>query len=276
VTAIGLALGASVLWGVGDFFGGITSRRLATLTVLAISQAAGLAGILVVASAAGGAFLGGTAIAAAVAAGMAGALGLACLYRGMAVGTIGVIAPISASAAVVPVTVGLARGERPGPIQLAGVALALVGVVLVAREPGSSGGLSAGVPLALLAALGFGSFFVFIDRASADDAYWAIVVARATAATLAVTVAVFRSALRVTARELPVLVAIGLFDVGANLALALALNEGLVSVVSVLASLYPVVTILLAVAILRERPAPSQAIGGAVALTGVGLIAAAV
>ena len=275
MTAIGLALGASVLWGVGDFLGGVTSRRLATLTVLAISQAAGLVGILVVASLAGGGFLGGTAIAAALAAGLAGALGLACLYRGMAIGAIGVIAPISATAAVVPVTVGLARGERPGAIQLAGVVLALVGVVLVSREPGVAGRLSTGVPLAFLAALGFGSYFLFIDRASADDAYWAVVVARAAAATVAVTVAVSLGSLRLPARDLPVLIAIGLFDVGANLALALALNEGFVSLVSVLASLYPVVTILLAIAVLRERPARSQALGGAVALTGVGLIAAA-
>jgi drug/metabolite transporter (DMT)-like permease len=275
VTAIGLALGASVLWGVGDFLGGVTSRRLATLAVLAISQAAGLAGIVVVATFAGGGFLGGTAIAAAVAAGLAGALGLACLYRGMAIGAIGVIAPISASAAVLPVTVGLARGERPGSIQLAGITLALVGVVLVSREPGSTGRLAAGVPLAFVAAIGFGSYFVFMDRASADDPYWAVVVARASAATLALAVAAARSALRVPARDVPVLVAIGLFDVGANLALALALNEGFVSVVSVLASLYPVVTILLAVAMLRERPGRSQALGGAVALAGVGLISAA-
>jgi drug/metabolite transporter (DMT)-like permease len=275
VIAIGLALTASWLWGVGDFLGGVTSRRLATLTVLAISQAAGLAAILVVASVFGGGFLGGTALAAAVAAGVGGALGLGCLYRGMAVGAIGVVAPISATAAVVPVTVGLARGERPGPTQLAGVALALAGVALVSREPGSSGRLSAGVPLAFLAALGFGSYFVFMDHASADDAYWAVVVARATAATLAVVAALAWGSLRAPPRDLPVLIAIGLFDVGANLALALALNEGLVSVVSVLASLYPVVTILLAVAILRERPARSQALGGAVALTGVGLIASA-
>jgi len=275
VIAIGLALGASVLWGVGDFLGGVTSRRLATLTVLAISQAAGLAGILVVASFAGGGFLGDTAMAAAVAAGLAGALGLGCLYRGMAIGAIGVVAPISASAAVLPVTVGLARGERPEAFQLVGVALALVGVVLVSREPGTSGRLAAGVPLALLAAVGFGSFFVFIDRASADDAYWAVVVARASAATLAVAVAATRSSLRVDSKDLPVLVAIGLFDVGANLALALALNEGLVSLVSVLAALYPIVTILLAVALLRERPTRSQAVGGATALTGVGFIAVA-
>jgi len=275
VIAVGLALGASVLWGVGDFLGGVTSRRLATLTVLAISQAAGLAGILVVASFAGGGFLGDTAMAAAVAAGVGGAVGLGCLYRGMAIGAIGVIAPISATAAVVPVTVGLARGERPDAIQLAGVTLALAGVALISREPGSSGRLSAGVPLALLAALGFGSFFVFMDHASADDAYWAVVVARGTAATLAVLAALTWSSLRVPPQALPVLIAIGLFDVGANLALALALNEGLVSVVSVLASLYPVVTVVLAVAILRERPARSQALGGAVALTGVGLIASA-
>jgi len=275
VTAIGLALGASVLWGVGDFLGGVTSRRLATLAVLAISQAAGLAGILVVASFAGGGFLGDTAIPAAVAAGLAGALGLACLYRGMAIGAIGVVAPISASAAVLPVTVGLARGERPGAVQLSGVALALVGVVFVAREPNATRALAAGVPLALVAAIGFGSYFVFMDRASADDPYWAVVVARASSSTLALAVAAARSSLRVPARDVPVLVAIGLFDVAANLALALALNEGFISLVSVLASLYPVVTILLAVAMLRERPARSQAVGGAVALAGVGLISAA-
>jgi drug/metabolite transporter (DMT)-like permease len=275
VSAIGLALGASVLWGVGDFLGGVTSRRLATLAVLATSQAAGLLGILVVATLAGGGFLGGIAIAAAVAAGLAGALGLACLYRGMAIGAIGVIAPISGSAAVLPVTIGLARGERPGAFQLVGVALALVGVVLISREPGATGRLAAGVPLAFVAAIGFGSYFVFMDRASADDPYWAVVVARAAAATIAIGVAAARSSLRVPTRDVPVLVAIGLFDVGANLALALALNEGFVSIVSVLASLYPVVTILLAVAMLRERPARSQAFGGAVALAGVGLISAA-
>jgi drug/metabolite transporter (DMT)-like permease len=101
------------------------------------------------------------------------------------------------------------------------------------------------------------------------------VVARAAAATLAVVAAVAWGSLHVSPRDFPVLIAIGLFDVAANLALALALNEGLASIVSVLASLYPVVTILLAVAILRERPARSQALGGAVALTGVGLIASA-
>ncbi len=273
--AIVLALGASVCWGVGDFLGGVSARRLRVLGVLAISQAAGFAAVALVALFAGGDFLGTEATLAAVGAGWAGAIGLAALYRGMAVGAIGVVAPISASAAVIPVVVGIARGERPAAIQLVGIALALIGVVLVSREHGQTGRLAAGVPLALVAAAGFGSYFLFIDRASADDAFWAVTVARLASSALALTAAAVAGALRVPRTALPVLVAVGLFDVGANVLLALALNEGFVSLVSVLASLYPVVTILLAVAVLHERPGREQAIGGAAALAGVALISAA-
>jgi drug/metabolite transporter (DMT)-like permease len=272
VTAIALALGASALWGVGDFLGGVTSRRIATLTVLAVSQVAGLVGILVAALFLGGEFLGGVGALAAVVAGVGGAVGLGALYRGMAVGAIGVVAPISASAAVIPVAVGLARGERPSPLQLTGIALALTGVFFVSREPGASGRLAAGVPLALVAALGFGSYFLFIDRASADDALWAVVVARSTSSLLAAAAAGYRGALRAPRRLLPTLIAVGLFDVGANVLLALALNEGFVSLVSVLSSLYPVITIALAVVVLRERPTPGRAAGGAAALAGAALI----
>jgi hypothetical protein len=120
MTAIALALGASALWGVGDFLGGVTSRRLATLTVLAYSQAAGLLGIFAAALVLGDEFLSGVGFAAAALAGLGGLVGLGALYRGMAVGAIGVVAPISASAAVIPVTVGLARGERPSALQLVG------------------------------------------------------------------------------------------------------------------------------------------------------------
>ena len=275
MTAVALALGASALWGVGDFLGGITSRRLAAVTVVAFSQVVGLVAVLAVAAVAGGSFLGVEGIAAACAAGLAGAIGLGALFRGMAIGAIGVVAPISASAAVLPVAVGLVRGERPEAIQLVGVALALVGVFLVAREPEAVRGLAAGVPLALLAALGFGSFFVFIDRASQDDVLWAIVVARVSSSTFTLAFAFARRKLRVPRDALPTLVAIGVFDTAANVLLAFALNEGLVSLVSVVASLYPVVTVLLAIAVLRERPSRSQALGGATALAGVGLISAA-
>jgi uncharacterized membrane protein len=274
VIAIVLALGASACWGVGDFLGGLTSRRIAVLAVLAISQLAGLAAITVAAFVFGGEFLTAAGAAAAVGAGVAAVIGLAGLYRGMAIGAMGVVAPISASAAVIPVAVGLARGERPGGLQLVGVALALAGVVLVSRDPAGAARLAAGVPLALVAAAGFGSYFLFIDRASADDAYWAVVVARLSSSSLALAVALSRDVLRVPRGSLPVLIAIGLLDVGANLLLALALNEGFVSLVSVLASLYPVLVIALAIVVLHERPGRSQAVGGGAALAGVALISA--
>ena len=257
MAAIALALGASVLWGVGDFLGGVGARRLATLAVVAISHVAGLVAVTIVATAAAGEFLGGEALLAAAGAGVAGAVGLAALYRGMAVGAMGVVAPISASAAVLPVVV------------------ALLGVVFVAREPEAVRGLAAGVPLALLAAVGFGSYFVLMDRASADDAYWAVIAARATSSSLTLALAGARGALRVPLRALPLLIAIGVFDVGSNVLLALALNEGFVSLVSVLSSLYPVLTVLLAIAVLRERPSRTQALGGAAALAGVAMISAA-
>jgi drug/metabolite transporter (DMT)-like permease len=272
--AIALALAASALWGVGDFLGGVTSRRLATLTVLAYSQVAGLLGILVAALFLGDEFLSLAGFAAAMLAGLGGLVGLGALYRGMAIGAIGVVAPISASAAVIPVTVGLARGERPSVLQLIGIAVALAGVFLVSREPGTTSRLAAGVPLALLAALGFGSYYLFIDRASSDDAFWAVVISRSTSSFLGIAAAASRTALRAPTRLLPTIAVIGLFDVGANAMLAVALNEGFVSIVAVLSSLYPVVTIALAVIVLRERPSRGQAAGGAAALAGVGLISA--
>jgi drug/metabolite transporter (DMT)-like permease len=275
VIAILLALGASVCWGVGDFLGGVSARRLRVLGVLAISQAAGFVAVGLVALVAGDEFLGTAATLAAVGAGVSSVVGLGSLYRGMAVGAIGVVAPISASAAAIPVVVGIARGERPATIQLVGIVLALIGVVLVSWEHGQTGRLAAGVPFALLAAAGFGAYFLLIDRASSDDAFWAVTVGRLSSSTLAVTAALVTGALLVPRTALPVLVAVGLFDVGANVLLALALNEGFVSLVSVLSSLYPVVTIVLAVLVLHERAGRAQMAGGATALAGVALISAA-
>jgi drug/metabolite transporter (DMT)-like permease len=275
VTAIALAFAASVAWGVGDFLGGVTSRRLATLAVLAVSEVAGLVllGILVAGS--GDDPLGATATAAAVAAGVCGVLGLGALYQGMAVGAIGVVAPVSTLAALIPLTYGLARGERPGGVQLFGAAAILAGVALVSREPGPAGArVAAGVGFALLAALGFGFYFVFIDVASESSAPWAVFVSRGVASAIAVAAAFSRGVMRAPVRLLPVLVVIGLFDAGANALLAAALNRGYTSIVSVVASLYPVVTVLLAATVLRERVAPLRAVGIGAALVGVACVSA--
>jgi drug/metabolite transporter (DMT)-like permease len=276
VIAIALALAASLSWGVGDFLGGVSSRRFPTLTVMAVSQVAGLAAVVVLAAALAEAAPGTGAIAFALGAGLGGFVGLAALYRGMAVGAIAIVAPISAASAMVPLAVGLARGERPAALQLAGVGIVLVGVALTSYERGPGGRrLAAGAGLAVLAALGFGLYYVFIAEAADESVLWAVLVARAVSSLIAVAVVLGRrrqSSLH--ARDVPVLVLIGLFDVGANCLLALALNRGLVSLVPVLASLYPVTTVLLARAVLGERIAREQQAGVALAFTGVALISA--
>jgi drug/metabolite transporter (DMT)-like permease len=275
VTAIVLALSASLCWGAGDFLGGLAARRMSTLTVLAGSSLAGLIAVIVFVAVRGDAPPPAEAIALAAAAGLAGALGLGALYRGMAVGAMSVVAPISSAAAVVPVVVGLVVGESPGPLQLVGMAIVLTGVALASREPAvGERRLAAGVPLALLAACGFGLYFVLIDPASDDGAAWAVLVARSASTLAAGAVAVVRRVGLPGARDLPLIAIVGLFDVSANVMLTIALTKGFVGLVAVLSSLYPVVTVLLARAILGERIARAQRVGVAVALGGVAAIAA--
>ena len=275
MVAVALGLAASVSWGVADFLGGLKSRQLHVVTVLVLSQVVGmlLVGLLVAARGDGppdAHFLVYGALA-----GLSGLIGLAAFYRGMAVGAMAVVAPISATGAAIPVVVGVATGDRPSAIQGAGLLLALGGVVLASRERGTAGArLAAGTGLALAAAAGFGGFFVGMDAASDGGVLWALLAARAFDVALLVGVAlVLRPGLALSGRDTRDIAAVGLFDVAANALFALASTEGLVSLVAVLASLYPVVTIILARAVLGERVRTSQGVGVALALVGVGAIA---
>ena len=276
MTAIALALGASLSYGLGDFLGGLKARSVHVITVLAISQVAGLVAVLVWLAFARDPYPGWYATAAAAAAGIGGAVGLAALYRGLAVGAMGVVAPVSATAAAIPFAVGVARGERPGALQLAGVVLALAGVALASREPArEGGGRAAGVGLALVAAVGFGTYFVFLDTAAEESVSWAVASARSASALLAVAVALAVGvSLRPAPRHLPALAAVGLCDVSANVLFALASTRGFLSIVSVLTSLYPVVTVGLAAMLLHERIAGSQRAGVVSTFVGAALITA--
>lgn len=273
-----LALGASLSWGLGDFLGGLRARRLPLLTVLVVSQAAGVASIALVVAARGEGAPGGRHLAYAALAGLVGAVGLAALYRGLAVGAMSVVAPLAATAAVVPVVAGLARGERPSAVQGAGIALALVGVLLAAREPSAGRGRSdvaTGVGLALVAALCFGLLLVALDAASEGDALWATLAMRATSfSLLAVAALALRPSLAFGERDLVALALVGVLDTAGNALFALASTESLLSVASVLAQLYPVVTVLLARLVLSERIARAQGVGVVAALAGVALITA--
>jgi drug/metabolite transporter (DMT)-like permease len=256
MTAVVLALAAAALWGTGDFFGGLATRRLSVLTVLFWSQLVGLLG-LVVWIVVSSAERPGEGLLYAAGAGIAGAIGLGCLYRGLAIGAMGIVAPISATSPIVPLAVSVIRGDSPTALQWSGIALALCGVVLVSREPpsedeGAGGRVAVGVGLALVAALGFGLFVVGLGEAAQESAPWATATARLSSVTaLVLALAWTRTVPRVSRRLLPLVLAVGAFDTGAN-----------------------ALTILLARAVLHERLGPTRTAGGLVALGGAALIAA--
>ncbi len=276
--AIGLALVASLSWGAADFVGGIKSRALPLLAVIGLSQLAGLTVIALIVAARGEGPPAGDSWAFASLSAVGGLCGLFAFYRGLAIGAMSVVAPVSALSAVVPVVFGLATGERPSALQGAGMVVAIAGVVLAAREEGPEGAppskrVASGVGLALVAALGFGSFFVGMDKAAEADPLWPILINRVTGvAILVVLVAALRPRVALGRADFGALFAVGVLDMGANALFAVASREGLVSVVSVVASLYPVVVIALAHLVLRERTSPLQLAGAALALGGVALI----
>ncbi|MDQ3588206.1 MAG: DMT family transporter [Actinomycetota bacterium] len=276
--AVALGLGSSLAWGVADFLGGLASRRLSVLSVLAVSQVVGLALLLAAVGLRGEGPPATHHLLVGAASAFVGVGALAAFYRGLAIGRMAVVAPISATAAVVPVVAGIAAGERPSALQLAGIVLAMAGVVVASREEaeeGARGGWAKGAGLALLSALGFGFFFVLVDSASEGDVFWALLSNRMTGVAMLVgLVLVLRPSLGLESTDARLLVGVGVCDVAANTSFALASTQGLVSVVGVCSSLYPVVTVLLARSILGERVRALQLAGVALALTGVVAIGA--
>lgn len=272
--SIGLALGASVTWGIADFFGPLKGRTFGALRVLVYVQVGGLAAIaLIVAIRGEGPADAGALLA--IPAAISGTLGLYAYYRGIAVGAVSIVAPIAGISAVVPVAVGIASGDRPSAWQWTGIAASLVGVFLASRERSEGGRIAAGVGLALLAAIGFGGYFPPMHAAGNADFWWASLIFRATSTSVILAVvAIRRPALGVPPLQVPVLALIGVGDMLGNLLFAAASSSGLVSITSVLASLYPIVTVLLARIILKERVARSQETGIILTLAGVALISA--
>jgi drug/metabolite transporter (DMT)-like permease len=275
VAAIVLALGASLSWGFADFFGPLKGRVLGTLRVLLIAQIAGAA-VIVIAVAIRGKGPDDPAVLLAIPASISGTLGIFAYYRGMAVGAMSVVAPIAGVSAAVPVAVGLATGDRPSPFQIVGIVLALAGVGLASREKQEGGTkVAAGVGLALLAAIGFGGYFVPMHAAGSADFWWASLVFRVTSlVVIAAAAAIMRPSLRVSRGDAAFITAVGIGDTLGNFLFAASSSHGLLSVTSVLASLYPIVTVALARVILRERIGRSQQVGVVATLAGVALISA--
>ena len=284
--ALALALFSGLSWGTGDFLGGLMTRRLGVALVMAISQGAGLVltGLLILA-------LGEPApetrfLLYGVLGGLCGTIGLAALYQGLAIGPMSIVAPIVSLSVMVPVLVGFAQGDRPAPLQFVGMACAITGIVLAAREsdptdieghpePPSRRRIGPGIVYALVAVVFVGLLVTFLDAAGQGSAPWAAFMLRVVSVPLFVVAAIVRRAHeRVpTGKETGTLVVVGAFDNLANVTFALAAQSGMLALVSVVGSLYPVSTVLLARGFLHERMSRPQLAGVITAFAGVVLIA---
>lgn len=277
-----LALLCAVAYGAGDFLGGLAARRIPPAAVVLRSNVVGLLGLLAAAPLFTEAELVGGDVVRGGLGGIAGGVGVLLLYRGLASGTMSVVAPITAVlSAVVPVLWGLGSGERPSVVALTGVLVALLAVALLAREPADTDdrthGLSrAGLLTALGAGLGFGVFFVALDATTDDAGLWPLVAGRSASVAMFALVAACNTAARAgrgrtRAGSMPaLLVGCGLLDSGANALFLLATQHGLLTLVAVLAALYPASTLLLARAVLGERLARPQL--GGVLLAGAAVV----
>jgi drug/metabolite transporter (DMT)-like permease len=245
-------------------------------TVLLVSQAPTLVLITALVAVRGVRVAPGPWIAAGVLAGLVGLVGLGAAYRGMAIGVVSVVSTIAATGPIIPLVVGLIIGERPTALQFGGMALALGGIGLLAFDRKSEGNgrrLVPGVGLALLAALGFGLFLVAIRYASRPDPLYGVLAVRTgSVGALLLLGIILRSRVRVSRPDLAALGAVGVLDVSADVFFAFATTLGLLSIVSILSSLYPVATVLLARIVLQERIARLQQAGVVLALAGVALI----
>jgi drug/metabolite transporter (DMT)-like permease len=270
-----LGLASAIAWGAGDFGGGWASRRGPVLGISLVVQIVGLVLYVVIGTAIREPIPQPLSIVIAAAAGVAVAIGIVGLYHGLAVGRMGVVAPVTGLlAAVLPVVAGILRDGPPATPVLAGIVLALVAVVLVSRAPARDDSRS-GIELALVAGTGIGVFNILAGELPEGAVFGPLVVVKiAAAATILAVVVLGRRAWRTPRRLLPIAIVGGLFDMAGNALYVLATQAGRLDVAATLSSLYPVTTILLAMAFLGERVTRSHAVGIATAVAAIVLIGA--
>jgi drug/metabolite transporter (DMT)-like permease len=277
---LGVLVAAS--FGSGDFLGGQASKRSPTLTVLLVAQGTAVAGAVIVAFAVGARVSTHDIVFGALA-GCVNIVGIGLLYRGLAVGPMGVVAPLTAVAAsMLPIAWGLAIGERPSVVVVAGVVFAMAAGALIARQPGASEAVPRATPavaLALGAGACLGTSLVFYLQTSTASGLWPVLAARVAALVL-VAAALAVVATRDVAQPFPagsdrtLALGAGALDVTATTLLLLAVRRGLILVVAPLVALAPAATVMLARLVLNERLHAGQRIGLVLALVGLVLISA--
>ena len=268
-----LALSAAASWGSGDFTGGLAARRIGPFHTVLISYTVGLLVLVIVALARLEQLPPSVDLMWGALAGLFGMVGLGFLFRGFATGRMGIVAPVSAVlAAAIPVIFAALTEGLPRALQLLGFVLALLSIWLLSR-PEPLGGRPAGLGMALLAGLGFGAFFTTLGQIGERSVFWPLVAGRLAASVLMVVFALAtRRPVIPPLSPWRLLALAGVLDVGGNLFFLLATQSGRLDVASVLASLYPAVTAILAVLITREQMARRQVISVAVAVLAIVLI----
>lgn len=272
--AIFYGLLAALVWGAGDFSGGLASKRTNVYAVIFISQSIGGIFLLLLAVAVGEPLPDPSSISVGGSAGVAGVVGLLFFYRGLAAGQMGVVAPVAAVfTTTLPMLVGLWLEGFPGLLPSVGFLLAIFAIVLFSLVEGGKGFTFKDLHMPVIAGIGFAFFFILIDRVAETAVYWPLVSARA-ASTSVIVLAARRNGQPLHAEKdrLPVIAIAGIFDAGGNVFFTLASHFGRLDIVATLASLYTGVTVLLAYAILKERLTDTQRLGVFTALMAVVLI----
>jgi len=273
--ALLLSLVTAIVYGAGDFFGGLATKRSAVLTVVFASQVVGFGVLAIAAPLMGGTWMTNDVLIGA-GAGVFGALAVALLYRALSIGSMGVVSPVAAViAAALPAIYGLVLGERPPAAALAGIVLALVAVVVISfvRGPGQT---ARGLPEAMVAGILFALFFIAFARTSPAAGFWPLVGARvASFAAFGIAGLVTRTPLVPRADAWPAIAAAGAFDMLANVFYVLAVHTGYIAIVAVVSALYPASTVALAGIVLHERLSPQQWVGVGCAFVGITAIALA-
>jgi len=258
-----LGLAAALLYGGSDFSGGLASRRFGPVrvTVLGAAVSTVLAWVALIVSGGPGPDI--RAIAWGLASGLAGGAGTLVLYRGLARGQMSVVGPVSAvGAAVVPVAAGVALGEHPSVLAVAGVLVSLPAIVLVAASGSVRGKLGAGLLDGLAAGLAFGILFIGLAQAGRNAGLWPVASEQTGALLPVLAVAVkSRVPLRIPVRAAGLPVLAGVSGTAATLSYFYATHFSMLAIAAVLVSLYPGFTVLLARVILHERFSPAQRAG---------------
>lgn len=271
--AILLSLLSSLMWGTSDFIGGLVSKRRPAMVVVGWSATLGFCMASVAVAATEGWHGSYAWLPWGIGAGASGAMGLACYYAALASGTMGVVAPVTSLGVVVPIVIGWASGENPERVVWAGILVALVGIVLTSGPELSGGASTRPVLIAALAGLLFGVFFICMDAGAEVSPLLTLWAMRASV-TVAFVVAAcaWRTTGGLAGLDFVWVVLIAAGDLSANLMFAVASTKGFISITSVLSSLFPVVTVLLARVVLRESLRLVQVVGVAVTMVGVALI----